>query len=135
MLREIRAYIATHTILIAINIMVVSFISSLYIYDHFKVEQRFIVLGELVHQEVINRKCGDAANRLLQKIANTSNPEAIPNQEVSQDMLVEYKIALDLAFKDDIRCLIFENTGDAMLVAYKAGYKDGISKNDHSRGA
>lgn len=135
MLKEIRAYFSTHTILIAINLMVVSFVSSLYIYDHLQIRHSVVVFGEMVHQEEINRKCSASADRLLLKIANTSNPEFIPNQKVSQDMLAEYSIALDLAFKDDVRCLIFENTGDAMLMAYKAGYKDGISKNYHSGGA
>ena len=133
MLKEILVYIKTHTILIALNVMVVAFVSSLYVYDHFQVQDEIISVVDIVHQEMVDRKCAAAADRLLLKMNTLDKPNAMPNQEVLEEVLAAYQVALALAFKDNIECLILEHTGDSMLFAYKAGYKDG-TKNNYVRG-
>ena len=133
MLKEIVNYIKTHTVLIALNIMVLTFVSSVYIYDHFQVQHQIISVVDIVHQESVDRKCSASADRLLVKIGSISRPNAIPNSQVFYEVMAAYQVGLQLAFKDDIGCLILEHTGDLILLSYRLGVKDG-SKNNYVGG-
>jgi len=129
MLKEIVNYIKTHTILIALNIMVLTFVSSVYIYDHFQVQNEIISLADIIHHESVDRKCSAAGDRLLIKIGALTRSNAIPNSQVSDEVMAAYQVGLGLATKDDIRCLIMEHMGDMIWFAYRAGVKDGTKNN------
>lgn len=117
-----RKFINSNPIKIALGAALITFFTSLYIYDRLQVTKSIVRLEAMVAKEKVARQCGEASARLMLKIGAAQHKEI---NATSIEILASYEVALNLAMSKDIRCLMMEEMGDAMQRAYKAGYKDG----------
>ncbi len=116
--------------LAVIGLSVLVFVASLYVHDRVQVRQSIVDLKQTIAEERVARKCSETANRLIYKIDAMKKFTNSGNVQISIDIIASYGVALDLADKNDIRCVIMEEMGDSMLRAYKAGVKNG-TKNSY----
>jgi len=123
-------FLKKHTALLSINLAIVIFFSSLYVYDHIQVKSSIINLEQSIKDEKTSRVCNEAETRLSNKIATMKFNSPIKNIQVSIDIQASYEVALNLAIKKDLRCILMEELGDSMLSSYQAGVKDGTKNFD-----
>ena len=128
----IRKTIHSHPALMAVSAAVVIFLTSLFIYDRIQIRNSIINLNQTVVEERVARKCSESASRLVMKISAIQKFNTT-NLQITSDILASYQVALSLAEKDDLRCVIMEEMGDSTLRAYRAGVKDG-AKNSNCGG-
>ena len=100
----------------------------------------FFLLGLILHfhnQEVVTQtelvqvltlqsqeqKCQQAYVRLTQKLNEVNS--RVANQEILVAILVLYETASKLSLKNDVKCLILEQWGDDVWMAYRQGVRDG----------
>jgi hypothetical protein len=69
------------------------------------------------------QKCQKAYVRLLSKISIIE--KSIRNQDMQLQVFMMYEAALKLSQKNEIKCLLLEQWGDDVWMAYKEGVKDG----------
>ena len=122
-----------HSAIAAVCFALLIFITSLYAYDRMQLRTSIVNLEQTISEERIARKCGESEARLVMKINAMKKIVSAVNIQISIDIIASYEVALNLAEKKDMRCVLMEEMGDSMMRAYRAGVKDG-SKNSYVGG-
>lgn len=126
----IRKTTHSHPAFMAVSAALVIFLTSLFIYDRIQIRTSIINLTQTVVDEKIARRCSESESRLILKISVLQKFTNATNLQITSDILASYQVALSLAEKGDLRCVIMEEMGDSMLRAYRAGVKDGAKNSN-----